>query len=237
MLRKIRITLATLMFLGITLLFLDFTGTLHHWLAWMAEIQFLPAILALNVVITIVLVVLTLVFGRIYCSIICPLGVMQDIFGWIGKKTKHNRYTYSHEVKWLRYPMLVIYVAACVAGIGSLMALLEPYSAYGRIATMLFQPLYLFGNNALAAIAERYDSYAFYSVEVWMRSLPTLIIASVTFVGIAFISTITAVLWPMRLALPLGKGCLPAAISFPARQRSSSPWARERVPRRRSMSI
>lgn len=45
MLRKIRIALATVFFLGITLLFLDFTGTLHAWLGWMAKIQFLPAAL------------------------------------------------------------------------------------------------------------------------------------------------------------------------------------------------
>ena len=32
MLRKIRIILATLFFTGITLLFLDFTGTAHIWL-------------------------------------------------------------------------------------------------------------------------------------------------------------------------------------------------------------
>ena len=53
------------MFVGITLLFLDFTGTLHAWLSWMAKIQFLPAVMALNVVVVAVLVVLTLVFGRI----------------------------------------------------------------------------------------------------------------------------------------------------------------------------
>ena len=39
MLRKIRITLATVMFIGITLLFLDFTGTMHHWVSWMPKIQ------------------------------------------------------------------------------------------------------------------------------------------------------------------------------------------------------
>ena len=46
MLRKIRIILAAVFFIGVTLLFLDFTGTLHAWLGWMAKIQFLPAVLA-----------------------------------------------------------------------------------------------------------------------------------------------------------------------------------------------
>ena len=164
MLRKIRILLATVMFIGITLLFLDFTGTMSHWVSWMPKLQFLEAVLALNVVVIVALVVLTFVFGRIYCSVICPLGIMQDIFGWLGKKQKKNRYTYSKELKWLRYPVLVLFIIALVAGIGTLFQLLAPYSAYGRIVTYLLQPVWVAGNNVLASIAEHYDSYAFYHV-------------------------------------------------------------------------
>lgn len=47
MLRKIRLTFAMICFALITLLFLDFTGTLHGWFGWLAKIQFLPAVLAL----------------------------------------------------------------------------------------------------------------------------------------------------------------------------------------------
>ena len=78
-LRKTRIVLAAIFFVGITLLFLDFTGTLHAWLGWMAKIQFLPAALALNAVVIAALILITVLCGRVYCSIICPLGVMQDI--------------------------------------------------------------------------------------------------------------------------------------------------------------
>ena len=46
MLRKIRIILATIFLLGLTLLFLDFTGVAHTWLGWMAKTQALEAILA-----------------------------------------------------------------------------------------------------------------------------------------------------------------------------------------------
>ena len=79
MLRKIRILLAAICFVLITLLFLDFTGTLHTWFGWLAKVQFLPAVLALNVGVVIALVLVTWLFGRVYCSVICPLGVMQDI--------------------------------------------------------------------------------------------------------------------------------------------------------------
>ena len=180
MLKKIRTILAVVFFALITLLFLDFTGTLHQWLGWLAKIQFLPAVMALNVIVVVVLVVLTLIFGRIYCSVICPLGVFQDILARI--RRKKNKYSYSKEVKWLRYPVLVLFIIAAVAGIGSLFQLLAPYSSYGRIATMIFQPLWMLGNNVLAAIAERADSYAFYSVDVWMKSMPVFIIALATLV-------------------------------------------------------
>ena len=186
MLRKIRITLAVLFFVGITLLLLDFTGTLHHWLGWMAKVQFLPALLALNAVVLIALVLLTLVFGRIYCSVICPLGVMQDVVSHLNRKK--NRFTYSRALTWLRLVMLAVMAVAIIAGLGSLMALLAPYSSYGRIVNNLLQPLYIWCNNGLAAIAEHYESYAFYSKEVWIKSLPTFLVAVVTFVVIAILA-------------------------------------------------
>ena len=182
MLRKIRLTLAILFFGLITLLFLDFTGTIHAWFGWMAKIQFLPAVLALNVAVIVFLVALTLIFGRVYCSVICPLGVLQDLFGWMGKKQKKNRYSYSPAKNWLRYGVLVLFIAALVAGVGSFVALLAPYSSFGRIASNLLAPLYGWGNNLLAYFAERMDSYAFYETEVWIASLPTFIIAAVTLV-------------------------------------------------------
>jgi polyferredoxin len=168
------------MFIGITLLFLDFTGTMHHWLGWMAKIQFLEAVLALNVVVIVALLVLTLVFGRIYCSVICPLGIMQDIFGWFGKKAKKNRYTYSKQKHALRMAFFTFMLILIVLGGGTIVQLLAPYSAFGRICTNLLQPVYMAGNNVLAAIAEHYDSYAFYHTNVWMRALPSLIISIVT---------------------------------------------------------
>ena len=187
MLRKIRIILASVFFIGVTLLFLDFTGAAHAWLGWMAKVQFLPAVLALNFGVVAILLVLTLLFGRVYCSVICPLGVMQDIISWIhGKTNKKNRFRFSWSPakNWLRYGMLALFIILLVAGVNSAVALLAPYSAYGRIASSLLAPIYQWGNNFFAWIAEKADSYAFYSTEVWLRSLPTFIVALVTFVVI-----------------------------------------------------
>ena len=188
MLRKIRITLATVMIIGITWLFLDFTGTAHHLVGWMPKIQFLEAVLAGSVVIVAGLTILTLIFGRIYCSVICPLGIMMDIFGWLGKKAKKNRYTFSKAKSWLRYAMLVVLIVAHMAGVAVVVQLLAPYSTFGIIATNLLQPVYQAGNNVLAAIAEHYDSYAFYHSEIWLRSVASLVIAAVMLVVIAVLA-------------------------------------------------
>ena len=77
MLRKIRLTFAMICFVLITLLFLDFTGTLHGWFGWLAKIQFLPAVLALNVGVILFLVILTLVCGMGHRT--------KRFFQWSGK--------------------------------------------------------------------------------------------------------------------------------------------------------
>ena len=190
MLRKIRIAAALICFLLITLLFLDFTGSLHTWFGWLAKIQFLPAILALNVAVVAALVVLTLVCGRVYCSVICPLGVFQDIVSKVSslRRRKKHRFSYSPALSWLRYGVLVIFIIALVAGISSFVVLLAPYSSYGRMVQNLLAPLYALGNNALAYMAERVDSYAFYSTEVWLKSLPTFLVALLSCIIVAILA-------------------------------------------------
>ena len=110
MLRKIRLVAALLFFTMITLLFLDFTGTVHSWFGWMAKIQFLPAVLALNVGVMIALVLLTVLWGRVLCSVVCPLGVFQDIISWVSGRVKKNRFHYSPALSWLRYGVLAVFI-------------------------------------------------------------------------------------------------------------------------------
>ena len=188
-LKRIRQTAACLCFVLLTLLFLDFTGTLQGWFGWLAKIQFLPALLALNAGVVVALVVLTLVCGRVYCSVICPLGVFQDVVSRVGGKFKKNRFRYSPALTWLRYGVLALFVVLLAIGLlGGVAALtgwaglLEPYSAYGRMVSNLLSPFYRWGNNFLAYLAERADSYAFYGVEVWMKGLSVFLVALLTFV-------------------------------------------------------
>lgn len=184
MLRKIRIVLASVFFVLITLLFLDFTGTIHHYFSWMASIQLIPAIMAVNVGVIIGLLVLTLIFGRVYCSVICPMGVFQDLISWLSSKRKNKtyRFTYSKAKNVLRYTFLIVFIMAMLAGVGAIVSLLAPYSSYGRMATSFLSPIYGCINNVFAYFAERAESYAFYSIDVHIKSWLTFIVAVVTLV-------------------------------------------------------
>lgn len=50
--------------------------------------QFLPALLAGNLLVIAVIAILTLLLGRIYCSVLCPLGISQDFVFWLAKRRK-----------------------------------------------------------------------------------------------------------------------------------------------------
>lgn len=188
MLRKIRITLATICFVLVNVLFLGAGWAVTQHIAWVAKIQFLPALMALNYSVLLVLIAGALLFGRLYCSVICPLGVMQDIFGWMGKKAKKNRYSYSPEKKWLRYGVLAVFILCLILGFAPVTTLLAPYSAYGRIVNSLFRPLYDLLQNGMAAIESNFDSYLFAPVELWMRSVTTFVVALLTLGILGFLA-------------------------------------------------
>lgn len=135
-LKTVRIILAAAMLLGITALLLDATGVLRHYLGWMPKVQLLPAILALNFVVVAVVLVVTALVGRLYCSVVCPMGIFQDFVTWIsGLLFPKRKFKYRRAANWVRYIVLALFVVLMVAGLGSLAALIAPYSAYARMVT------------------------------------------------------------------------------------------------------
>lgn len=157
MLRKIRISLALVLLVGITLLLV---GIGREWWGWMASIQLLPSFLALNLPVMLGILILTLLLGRLYCSVICPMGVFQDVVirlrRFIGeslnrrqtrrikrlkaegktlpKPVNHTkRFTFKPEHKVVRFAVLALTIAGAFVTGQLLLTLLAPYSAYGRM--------------------------------------------------------------------------------------------------------
>jgi polyferredoxin len=185
--RKIIKALCLFGFVSITLLFLDFTGTVHTYLGWVAKIQLVPAIFAAHFIVAFSIIILTLLFGRLYCSIICPLGFFQDIVSGLAGLKKKARFSYRKPRKGLvalRYSLLAVFTLSAFAGVG-IVSVLEPYSAYGRMVSQIFGHLYKYGNNWLAYFAERMNSYAFYPVDIWLKSSAALALSVITFVVVA----------------------------------------------------
>lgn len=143
--------LAVVFLVGITLLF---AGIGQHWWGWMAKLQFLPACLALNAGIILAVILLTLVCGRIYCSVICPLGVFQDAVIWFRRiLTKRLRaagkgkgligikhFEYSRERKWLRGIVVLVFIVCIILDFQLLIIPIAPYSAYGRMVSTILAP-------------------------------------------------------------------------------------------------
>ncbi len=192
MLRSIRILLAAVCFAALCLLFVDVSGRFAPSLAFMAKAQFVPAMLAGSVGAVVGVLLLTLVFGRLYCSVLCPLGVMQDV---IGARAGRYRYRYSSPHTLLRLAVFFVFAASLLAGVPLVFSLLEPYSAFGRIAADLLAPVWATGNNALAWASERAGNYDVAPAMLWQKGLAALAAAVATLVLIGVLAWRKGRLW------------------------------------------
>jgi ferredoxin-type protein NapF len=160
-LKKSRIVIAIAMLILLVLLFID----IYEWIPEntfnsVLYLQFIPSLLKFLTLFTIVsaggflvVILITMLTGRIYCSVICPLGIIQDIINRIArrrsKKKRFFKYKKAHPA--LRYTFLGIMVLAIIFGSGWIVTWLDPYSIAGRTFTYLFKPLVVWSNNLIAA--------------------------------------------------------------------------------------
>ena len=170
-LKAIRILLAVLIFIPIVSYFCDFANRLPNSLHFLMHIQLVPAVLVANLSIGILigLLVLSLLLGRVYCSVICPMGILQDILAWFtrrGKKKNRKKrwYHYSKPYNGIRYTLLAICLIFLLFGNIIPLLYLDPYSNFGRIAVHIFRPVIVEGNNLLNGIASQLNYYGFYNV-------------------------------------------------------------------------
>ena len=135
-LRLVRIIVASIVFAAFVLMFLNIGGIFSKVLSPVAKLQFWPAVMAGSVGLVLLLLVITMVFGRVYCSFLCPLGIMQDgiyRLKTLGKTSRRyeQKWTKPHNI--LRYSILAAFIALLCFGLGSYAYLIEPYSIFGRM--------------------------------------------------------------------------------------------------------
>ncbi len=186
-LKGLRVLLAVLFFVPILLYFVDFAGILPNYLHSLLHLQIIPAILGASIGIIVFQFLLALVFGRIYCSVICPAGVLQDGINrlyCIGKKKKNGiwRFKYHKPLNIFRYVLLGLTIVLALVGVTELIVWLDPYSNFGRIATNLFRPVVIWVNNILADLLMRVDNYTLYHVTIKTFSVSALVAAIIILV-------------------------------------------------------
>ena len=204
-LKPFRLIVSIVMLAAIGFLFLDFSGVIPSaWYRGFTWLQFIPSLfkfkemlvhgLAVTAYGFIVILVLTLLFGRVYCSYICPMGIFQDVTGWFSKKLrnigkKKFLFRFTPPKTWLRYSILVIVCLSLLTGSIFLLNLLEPFSNFGRFCSDLFRPVYIIANNLLVKIFQFFGSYALYPVTVaktnpYALIFPTLVLGLVIWLSV-----------------------------------------------------
>ena len=168
-----RVAISLIFFLLITFIFIDFTSALSAGIIHAVfYLQFVPSLLdflhlaGLGAAGFILVSLSALVFGRLYCSGICPLGTLQDIVIWLKKRSRKRMiFRRQRSFNILRYSILGGTVVLLAAGLITPVLFLDPYSNFGRIIANIFRPIYLLANNLGAYILESMEVYTLYRVE------------------------------------------------------------------------
>lgn len=195
-LKSIRVGISVLFFVLTAFLFLDFRNSVAPSVSGgIFYLQFVPSLLKfLTTAATaatgfIAVAILTVLFGRVYCSTICPLGTLQDGIGFAAReKGKRRRFKWSAPQHVLRYSILTLTVLLLIAGSGFVLNLLDPFSSFGRIFSNLVRPLVLVINNVAAAGLEHFDVHTLYQVRWAVMAPLSAGVAVLTLVLVAWLS-------------------------------------------------
>lgn len=199
-LKHIRVILSTLVLIVIAALFLDFRGIIPEKVyAPLLYLQFIPSLLKFILAGVagatgfLVVMVLTVITGRTYCSFLCPLGIFQDVISRIGGsiKRRFRKYGYKKPYTILRYFILALCVGIVLIGGGYALTFLDPYSTFGRFMTFFAKPVVLFLNNQVAAILGKFDVYSVYRIdikafEVAVYAVPVALLLLIGFLSLAY---------------------------------------------------
>ena len=170
-LKKIRVIFSLLFFLLTTFLFLDYKELIsERLLNSILYLQFVPSFLKFTNLFSLVsagfilVLIISLVFGRIYCSSICPFGILQDIITWFSGKTRKKKkkkfFKFARPYNILRYSILILTILVFIFGSVILLTLLDPYSNHGRISSNLLRPVFYVLNNLLSNTLMSMNNYS-----------------------------------------------------------------------------
>jgi len=132
---------------------------------WLVRAQLLPAIMAGSVLELVLIAVSVALFGRLYCSVVCPLGIAQDVVrGLFGRLLPKRTAAPSSVVRWTRYGLLALFLVGTLFGITGLVA---PYGIFARFLSVGINRV---GEPSVAVIAWSVGLFAFVLLMTFYRA-------------------------------------------------------------------
>ena len=194
-LKKIRVIISVTFILAITFIFLDISFTIQpSFSEYPLYLQFIPSLLkfltlgSITAIGFFVVILLTLLFGRVYCSTICPLGILQDIISFVKNKFKKSYSYFTNPFTKTRYFFFAISVVSLGSGTVIGLNLLDPYSNFGRIVNNIFRPITITINNLVVLLLEAMDFYILNPFELKSINVFSSVFSVVIFVLIFWLS-------------------------------------------------
>jgi len=167
-LKKLRVFLSLFFFAVVGILFFELFGKVFNIAPlYILRLQFVPSLVQFISTFSLVslgfvfIILLTLLFGRIYCSTLCPLGTLQDLFAFLSRKLSPRKkvFRFQRPVIWIQYGPFALVILSLLTGSILIVNLLDPYSAFGKIVTNFFRPLTVVANNLLSVALSKADIY------------------------------------------------------------------------------
>ena len=122
------------------------TAVGSEFIRWQPEV----ATFALALTVLAVWLGITLIFGRIYCSTLCPLGAIMDLGG--RARSRSRVYRYARPLQWLRLTVLVAVLLMLISGLAFPREWLLPFGLYASLVDHLLNPQVCVASFASAAI-------------------------------------------------------------------------------------
>jgi len=207
-LRRARLGAAALVFI-LFYLSISFTGPVYGAvLDFLTSLQVLPSFI--NTAFAggawigagfLPVLLVTFLLGRLYCSVLCPLGILQDVILFFSGKIARRTMRYRTAGWNIHLPVTVLTLGSAAAGVPVLLGLLEPFAFWGRTYRDVLVPS---GRLASIGLVELLKSFRIFLAPVPFIGEPGAIILTAVLLGALILVTVRYGRWYCNRLCPVG---------------------------------
>lgn len=135
--RVFRIFLAIMFFVA-SVAYLCIGPGVHPMAVISIKTQIILSSITVTIGATIVWLLITFLFGRIYCATVCPVGAITDFFARLGRKLPRKKKTFSYTPRnHIGLMVLIAYILSLLLGIYSVAFVFGPWNEMRNMAAIV----------------------------------------------------------------------------------------------------